>query len=71
MSKHGSSACASILLLAHATHLHLRRLPACLAGTRTACSRLVATCFTCHIAVARVALRVCGSSGSGAARANV
>ena len=64
MSKHGSSACASILLLAHATHLHLRRLPACLAGTRTACSRLVATCFMPYRRCSGGAKRGCAAAAA-------
>ena len=33
MSKHGCCACAGMLVLPHGTHLHLSRVPACLAGT--------------------------------------
>ena len=71
MSKHGSSACAGILLLAHATHLHLRRLPACLAGTRTACSRLVATCFMPYRRCSGDAKRGCAAAAAAVLHAPI
>ena len=41
MSNHGNCACAGMLLLPHATHQHLRRVCACLAGARTTRSCLL------------------------------
>ena len=71
VSKHGSSACAGILLLAHATHLHLRRLRACLAGTRTACSRLVATCFMPYRRCSGGAKRGCAAAAAAVLHAPI
>ena len=41
MSNHGNCACAGMLLLPHATHQHLSRVCACLAGARTTRSCLL------------------------------